>query len=153
MELTELIIHRFKVKEIGYKYHLNDIASTIGMENLKITKKKINYLNYIAKFYDKNLSDLKNIKILEKKKDKISSNWLYTILVKDRKRFFKIMQKNNIPVSIVHRRIDKYKIFGGITKGLLNQEYFDKYHICLPIHEKLQPNKLKKIVTTIKKYY
>jgi perosamine synthetase len=143
----------YNISEIGYKYHLNDIASTIGMENLKITKKKINYLNYIAKFYDKNLSDLKNIKILEKKKDKISSNWLYTILVKDRKRFFKIMQKNNIPVSIVHRRIDKYKIFGGITKGLLNQEYFDKYHICLPIHEKLQPNKLKKIVTTIKKYY
>ena len=57
----------YKISEIGYKYHLNDIASTIGIENLRIIKNKLRYINYIAKIYDKNFKDLKEIKVLEKK--------------------------------------------------------------------------------------
>jgi len=63
------------------------------------------------------------------------------------------MKKNNIPVSIVHRRIDKYKIFGGVTKNLSNQEYFDKHHICLPIHEQLTKFNLIKIVKVIRENF
>ncbi len=142
----------YEISEIGYKYHLNDIASTIGLENLKIIKKKIRYINNIAKTYDKNFSNLKDIKILDKKKDRNSTNWLYTILVKNRNAFYNYMEKNNIPVSLVHRRIDKYKVFGGITKNLKNQEYFDKYHICLPIHEQLSNTQIAKIVEKVKKF-
>ena len=58
----------YEISEIGYKYHLNDIASTIGIENLKIIKKKLKYINNIAKVYDKNFCNLKHVKILEKKK-------------------------------------------------------------------------------------
>ena len=77
----------YKISEIGYKYHLNDIASTIGIENLRIIKNKLRYINYIAKIYDKNFKDLKEIKVLEKKKYRISSHWLYTILVKKELHF------------------------------------------------------------------
>ena len=101
----------YEISEIGYKYHLNDIASTIGVENLKIIKKKLNYINKIASIYDQNFQNLKEVKILNKKKDRVSTNWLYTILVKNRKSFYDYMQKNDIPVSLVHRRIDKYKVF------------------------------------------
>jgi perosamine synthetase len=143
----------YDISQIGFKYHLNDIASTIGIENLKIINKKINYLKHVAKFYDKNLLGIKSIKILDRNKDRISTSWLYTILVKDRNKFFYIMKKNNIPVSIVHRRIDKYKIFGGVTKNLSNQEYFDKHHICLPIHEQLTKFNLIKIVKVIRENF
>ena len=142
----------YKISEIGYKYHLNDIASTIGIENLKIIKKKLKYLNYIAKTYDENFKDLKEIKVLEKKKDRTSSHWLYTILVKKRAEFYNYMKKNNIPVSLVHRRIDKYKVFGGRTKNLKNQEYFDKNHICLPIHEQLSKYQIANIVNKVKNF-
>jgi len=142
----------YEISEIGYKYHLNDIASTIGLENLKIIKKKLRYLNYIAKFYDENFKDLKKIKILEKKKDRLSTNWLYTILVKNRAAFYNYMTKNKIPVSLVHRRIDRYKVFGGKTKNLKNQEYFDNNHICLPIHEQLSKVQIAKIVEKVKSF-
>ena len=143
----------YNISEIGFKYHLNDIASTIGIENLKITRKKIIRLNYISKFYDKSLSSITDITILDRNKDRVSTNWLYTILVKDRSKFFNLMQKNNIPTSIVHRRIDKYKVFGSKTENLTNQEYFDRHHICIPIHEQLTKANLLKIVKTIKFFY
>ena len=142
----------YNISNIGFKYHLNDISSTIGVENLKIIKKKIIRLNYISRFYDKHLSGVTGITLLDRNKDRISTNWLYTILVKDRSKFFNIMKKNNIPVSIVHRRIDRYKVFGGRVKNLSNQEYFDRHHICLPIHEQLTKDNLLKIVKIIKLY-
>ena len=142
----------YEISEIGYKYHLNDIASTIGIENLKIIKKKLKYINNIAKVYDKNFCNLKHVKILEKKKDRESTNWLYTILVKNRIAFYNYMKKNKIPVSLVHRRIDKYKVFGGKTKNLKNQEYFDKYHICLPIHEQLSKVQISWIVKKVREF-
>ena len=143
----------YNIDLVGYKYHLNDIASIIGIENLKEITKKLNHLNFVANFYDKNLIKLKGITLLNKKNDRNSTNWLYTILVPKRKRFFNIMKKKNIPVSLVHRGIDRNKIFGGIDKKLINQRYFDNNHICLPIHERLSEKDLKKIVSVIKENF
>jgi perosamine synthetase len=143
----------YNLNVVGYKYHLNDIASTIGLENLKVINKKLNYLKYVADFYNKNLSNIQGIKLLEKKTDRYSTNWLYTILVEKRKKFFDLMKKNQIPVSLVHRGIDRNKIFGGLNKKLKNQRYFDDKHICLPIHEQLTKKNLNKIVYTIKKNF
>lgn len=143
----------YNIDVVGYKYHLNDIASLIGIENLKEIKKKLNHLNFVANFYDKNLSKLSGIKLLNKKNDRHSTNWLYTILVNKRKKFFDIAKKNNIPVSIVHRGIDRNKIFGGMDKKLINQRYFDDYHICLPINENISKKDLEKIVSVLKKNF
>ena len=63
------------------------------------------------------------------------------------------MKKHNIPVSLVHRGIDRNEIFGGIDKKLINQRYFDDNHICLPIHENINKKDLKKIVYIIKKKF
>ena len=41
-------------------------------------------------------------------------------------------------------------MFGGRTKNLKNQEYFDKNHICLPIHEQLSKYQIAKIVKKLK---
>jgi len=143
----------YNIDVVGYKYHLNDIASLIGIENLKGITKKLNHLNFVANFYDKNLSELNGITLLNKKSDRYSTNWLYTILVNKRKKFFNIMKKHNIPVSLVHRGIDRNEIFGGIDKKLINQRYFDDNHICLPIHENINKKDLKKIVYIIKKKF
>ena len=62
------------------------------------------------------------------------------------------MTENKIPVSLVHRRIDRYKVFKGKTKNLKNQEYFDNNHICLPIHEQLSKFQIAKIVEKVKKF-
>jgi perosamine synthetase len=141
----------FQLTQLGFKYHMNDIAATIGLENLKIAKKKIMYLNKLENYYRKNLSNVPGIILLNKDNDRKSSCWLFNILVKKRNLFFKIMTKYRIPVSVVHRRIDRFKLFGGINKDLIGQDYFDKHQICLPINEKLNKTHLDYIINVIRK--
>ena len=143
----------YNLKNIGYKYHLNDIASLIGIENLKIIKKKLSKLKELAKFYDKELKNIEGIEVLENQPNINSSYWLYTIIVKNRTKFFNIMKEKKIPVSLVHRRIDRHKIFGGVNKNLKGQFFFDKHHICLPINENVTYDYIKKLTTVIKKFY
>ena len=142
---------KFQLNQLGYKYHMNDIAATIGLENIKTLKSKLKYLNNLDKYYRKNLLNVKAITLLKNEKEKKSSNWLFTILIKKRNNFFNVMKKYKVPVSVVHRRIDRYKLFGGINKDLKNQNYFDKHQICLPLNDKLRIKDLDYIINVIKK--
>jgi len=141
----------FQLNQLGFKYHMNDIAATIGLENLKIVKKKITYLNKLENYYRENLVNVPGITLLNKDNDRKSSGWLFNILVKKRNSFFKLMTKYRIPVSVVHRRIDRFKLFGGTNKDLIGQNYFDKHQICLPFNEKLDKKHIDYIVNVIKK--
>jgi perosamine synthetase len=141
----------FQLYRLGYKYHMNDIAAIMGLENMKIIKNKIRYLDKLANYYQKNLSNVPGIVLLKKTKDRKSSNWLFTILVNKRDDFFKMMIGYGIPVSVVHRRIDRFKLFGGINKELAGQNYFDKHQICLPLNDQLNKKHLDYIIRIIKK--
>ena len=140
----------FQLNQLGYKYHMNDISAALGLENLKIVKRKIKYLNMLEDYYRKNLLNVSGITLLKKENDRKSSSWLFSILVKKRDSFFKIMNKYAIPVSVVHRRIDRFKLFGGINKDLTGQNYFDKHQICLPLNDQLNKKHLDYIIRIIK---
>jgi perosamine synthetase len=142
----------YNLTTIGYKYHMNDIAALMGIENLKIINLKIKKLRLIARTYDKELKNIKGIKLLERDKSKKSSYWLYTILINNRSKFFNLMKKYKIQTSLVHRRIDRHKIFGGIDYSLKGQNIFNKKHICLPIHENVKIKDVKKIKKILVKY-
>ena len=144
------IDRNIQLNQLGYKYHMNDISAALGLENLKIVKRKIKYLNMLEDYYRKNLLNVSGITLLKKENDRKSSSWLFNILVKKRDSFFKIMNKYAIPVSVVHRRIDRFKLFGGINKDLTGQNYFDKHQICLPLNDQLNKKHLDYIIRIIK---
>jgi dTDP-4-amino-4,6-dideoxygalactose transaminase len=96
------------IEEWGYKFHMNDVCATVGIENLKdadhiITKHREN-----AKFYDDNLKDIKGVTLLERNPKHNSAFWIYSMLVDDRDGFYKWMNECNIVVSQVHERNDKH---------------------------------------------
>ena len=63
---------------------MNDVNATIGMENLNYVDDIINKHKSNAKYYDDNLRDIDGITILERKEDRQSAFWIYSMLV-DRK--------------------------------------------------------------------
>ena len=94
------------IKEWGYKFHMNDIAASIGLENLNhvddiISKHKAN-----AQFYDKELSGVSGVQLLERESDRESAFWIYSILVENKNDFMNWMRECNIMVSQVHERND-----------------------------------------------
>ena len=96
------------IEEWGFKFHMNDVCATVGMENLKHAAELIKKHQANAAYYDKHLKDIKGVTLLDRHKGHESAFWIYTILVDNREGFYKWMKECNIVVSQVHERNDKH---------------------------------------------
>ena len=96
------------IEEWGFKFHMNDVCATVGIENLKYASEIISKHQDNALYYDKVLKDTKGVSLLTRHKDRESAFWIYSMLVDDRDKFMKYMKECNITVSQVHERNDKH---------------------------------------------
>jgi dTDP-4-amino-4,6-dideoxygalactose transaminase len=96
------------ITEWGYKFHMNDVCATVGIENLKYANDIIGKHQSNAKFYDENLKNIPGVELLERHLDRESAFWIYSMLVDDRDGFYKWMKECGIVVSQVHERNDKH---------------------------------------------
>lgn len=135
---------------VGYKYHMNDLAATLGLENLKVVDAKLKRIKQVADLYETELQHVPGIELMRYGGDRSSCYWLFPLLVEDRDSFINKMKDNNIPVSVVHQGIDKNTLFGGLQSELTNQRLFDAKQIHIPIHDALTDDQINKIIATIK---
>ena len=121
------------VIEYGYKYHMNDIAATIGIEQLKyiddIVEKHIDN----QKFYDQKLKGIKGVGLIPKNNKLKSSSWLYTIHIDERDLFIEWMSERKVMVSRVHERNDNHTAFIESATSLPNLERFNDTQISIPV--------------------
>ena len=96
------------IAEWGFKFHMNDVCATVGMENLKHSEEIIKKHQENAKFYDDNLQGVSGLTLLERKAGHESAFWIYSMLVDNRDGFYRWMKECNIVVSQVHERNDKH---------------------------------------------
>jgi dTDP-4-amino-4,6-dideoxygalactose transaminase len=96
------------VEEWGFKFHMNDVCATVGMENLKHVEEIVGKHRENAHYYDDNLKNVSGVTLLERKEGHDSAFWIYSMLVENRDGFYKHMNDNGIAVSQVHERNDKH---------------------------------------------
>ncbi len=138
------------ITEHGYKYHMNDVNATIGLENLKYINDLVKINRQNAEYYDKNLQNIKSVRLL--KQNLTSSYWLYTICVKNKVDFIEYMKDNNIMVSQVHQRND---IFSCLKESKCELPILDKLEtelVCIPVGWWLSKIDLEHIVKCIKQW-
>lgn len=138
----------FDIENVGYKYHLNNVASAIGIGNLSDFLPRLARRREIGKFYQESLQDIPGLHLLNFKDDREHAFWLFTLKVERRDDFARKMADAGIPVSVVDFRIDKNSVFGGMN-DLPNQATFNKEQISIPLHEALTDEQLELIVSTI----
>jgi perosamine synthetase len=134
----------YNLKEIGYKYHMNNVAASIGLGNLVGFKERQERVKQIAEAYR---SYMPHVEHVIKKEG--CSYWLYDVIVDRRSDFIRAMKSRGIPVSVVHLGIDHNKIFGG-KQDLPIQRYWDKHHVCLPIHAGLTDEDVEQVVEAVR---
>ena len=140
----------YDVAQLGYKYHLNDYAASLGIANLIDIPAILKRHREIAMVYAKSLGNIPGLTLLNTKSDRESSYWIFTILVEKREDFIRKLASHGIPSSVVHLRIDKNSIFGGIRKELVNQGKFNEIQVSLPVHSALNNEDVNHIINTIK---
>jgi dTDP-4-amino-4,6-dideoxygalactose transaminase len=96
------------VEEWGFKFHMNDVCATVGLENLKHVDDIVRKHKSNASFYDNNLTDISGVKLLDRKEGHDSAFWIYSLLVENRDGFYRHMNDCGVAVSQVHERNDKH---------------------------------------------
>lgn len=136
------------IKEWGYKFHMNDIQATIGIEGMKTIESRLMKTRDNAKYYIRNI----NPEIFNSGCNQNSSFWLYTGIVKNQNKFFNYMMKKGIHVSCVHSENSKFTCFKEFKTKLPGVEYFDKHHMCIPVGWWLKNDERNYIVKTINEF-
>lgn len=136
------------IKEWGYKFHMNDVNATIGIEQLKKVDETLKKCRDIAEFYNQNI-DLDYYRVPQVKYETNSSYWLYTVILpsqKDRLNFMKHMKEKNIMTSQVHARNDTHTTFKEYAKVLPGVTEFTEKMVCVPIHRNLSQEQVERVL-------
>jgi dTDP-4-amino-4,6-dideoxygalactose transaminase len=121
------------IVEWGWKFHMNDVAATIGLEQLKYIDKIIAKHQDNAAFYSRELRNLDGVTLLTLRNDRTSSFWLYTIKVRDRDSFMQAMMARGIVTSRVHERNDKHSVVSAHRRPLPQLDRFIQHMVCIPV--------------------
>lgn len=118
------------VPEVGYKFHMNDVAAAIGIGQMGDLESSIEHHRRNAAYYQVNLADFGGV--IERPHAR-SSFWLYTIHVENRDAFIETMRRDGIEVSQVHARNDRYSAFAACRIPLPGVDSFCETMVCVPV--------------------
>lgn len=149
--MSDLGERTYNADQIGFKYHMNDYAAALGLSNLPGFKERLLKIRKLADQYRSGLAGMSGIELFDSEPDRQSAYWLFGIHVDRRDDFVRKMKAINIPVSVVHQRIDRNDVFGGLRADLYAQEKFDATQIHLPIHAGINEEDVGMVIHEIKK--
>lgn len=139
------------ILEWGFKFHMNDVNATIGIENLKDADWIISKHRDNAKYYDENLKGVKGVTLLDRHPDHNSAFWIYSMLVDNRDGFYKHMKDCGIVVSQVHERNDKHTAVKEYRTPLPTLDSIIGKVVSIPVGWWVTEEERKYIVDCIKK--
>ncbi|MCX5867830.1 MAG: DegT/DnrJ/EryC1/StrS family aminotransferase [Proteobacteria bacterium] len=119
------------VYEAGYKFHMNDIAATIGISNFYELGNIVLKTNRHAQYYNRVFADLNCVETVPTPHR--NDYWLYIILVEKKNMFIEYMKESGIEASPVHYRNDVQPIFKSSKRSLPGLEKFWKRQVCIPV--------------------
>ncbi len=151
------LISRDNCKLYGYNSRLDTIQAAVGLEMIK----KINLITNAriknAEYLNKHLKNIKQVQLIDEKKNYKSVFHLFQFFCKKRNALNVYLRKNKIDSKIhypkplhLHDAAKKFKYKKGQFK---NAEKLAKEVISIPVHEFIKTNQLNFIIKKIKEFY
>ena len=120
------------IPESGFKFHMNNTNAVIGLLQLGYIDDIIDKHILNSTMLSENINN-KNVKPLTKKEDRISSSWIYSVLVEDKEHFKKYMAGAGVYADAVHVSNLRYSVFKDFRDdSLINLKYFDNHLMNIP---------------------
>ena len=143
------------VVEHGYKMHMNDVNSAVGLESLKtidtfIARHKVN-----GRMLSDHLTGISGIETLAIPKHIDSAHWIFTIKLKDtahRAEVSKKLTDLGIGNGIVHTRNDSYSLFKDSRVDLPGMDEFGSRMLNVPCGHWLDHTDVFYIVKALTKF-
>jgi perosamine synthetase len=140
----------YNLETIGFKYHLNDLAAAVGSGNMPDVPRNLTRHRRIAEAYKDGLKNVPGLTLLQYPADRESAWWIFTVLVERREEFIRALKNKGVPASVVHQRIDRNSVLGGLREDLVHQRFFDERQVALPIHAALTEEDVQAVVKAVR---
>lgn len=139
------------ITENGYKYQMNNITAVMGLESLKELTKQLTHRRMLVNEYRRLLPEEMLLPLPEE--DRISANWLMTVLVEDREELEDYLMEYEIETAPLHYRNDMYTIFKPFKNDCPNMDKVEKKILCLPLGMHITDEDVLFVTDKIKKFY
>ena len=137
---------KYDIIDLGWNYYMNEFSAAIGIEQLKKLDKMNSKRTKIARRYSKEIDAEVKMPF-----NKDCSYHLYWIQVKNRDRFMKKMQDNDIETGIHYLPIHKMAFYKGRSKLPITEAAAKKI-VSIPIHSNLDEDDINKIIKTVNRF-
>lgn len=117
------------IREAGFKYHMNDIAASIGLANIKHAQWVVDRHRENAAWY---LENLQGSVVSLPPPDPAGSWWLFCVQVEDQAGFIAHLTSQGIGASPVHARNDKHPAFHFPNGPLPGVDKFASSEVAIP---------------------
>jgi len=134
------------IKEIGYKYQMNDISAALVLAALEEFQDVLDLRISLFKKYEQLLNGLTHVKFVGGGyTDRVHAAWMSTVIVENRTSLMKKLRENGVESAQVHYRNDRYSIFGGRKDEFPNMDAIEDKYLVLPLHTKMQISDVERI--------
>jgi perosamine synthetase len=143
----------YDVPELGYKYHMNDIAAAIGLEHLKSLDEWNERRRALVQLYREELSGLPSdvLRFVDHTPGAVSANHLCVVRVANRDRVVDRLREREISVGVHYKPNHHYPMFSGARRGDLSCVE-RAYHeiLSLPMHLLLSDDDVRTVARALR---
>jgi len=142
----------YQIKELGFKYNMNDLMAAIGLAQLK----KLNSFNLkrnagIQK-YLKGIKNCKNIKPYFAKQFKGISYWMFAIRSKKRDQLIAFLKERGIATSVYWIPVPMHPLYKKYKSKILVTKRVWKELVTLPLFSDIKSRELNYIIKSVKEF-
>ncbi len=140
----------YELEEVGFKYHMNDLAAAVGLGNLEDFPVQLARRQAIGAYFRAELAAVPGLDLFASAADRTHAYWLFPVLVERRDDFIRKLAAAGVPASVVHLSIDRYEVFRAARTELPGQAELNSRQVHLPLHAALTDQDLERIVTAVR---
>jgi dTDP-4-amino-4,6-dideoxygalactose transaminase len=120
------------VREVGYKYHMNNVTAAIGLAQLECIEPVIKRHIENGCFYERSLSGIPGLAPSTFESRAHPSYWLFTVLAERRDDLIRHLTDAGIECSQSHRRNDQHPVFAASKRELPGLDAFYSRMLHIP---------------------
>lgn len=139
----------YEVQNAGLRYHMNDLAGALGVEQLKHLDADNARRAEIAGLYQSRLQRVSGVKLLREVPGSVSSHYLFCILVEGRDALAAALMSRGIVVGVHYQPNTHYGLFDHVE--LPQAEEFYRRELSLPMHLGLTEEEVMSVCDAIEK--
>lgn len=122
----------FDIPLAGFNFPMNEIAATIGLEQLPHVDRIVARHRANGQYYDASLAGIPGLHLLKRRDDSVSGLWTYALCAERRDDLIRKLLSHGIGAQRLHLRNDGYSCFDGGARQLPGVAAFDAQNLSLP---------------------